>query len=99
MIRDQGIFEDQVVSGQVTQHLEQLSGLLQDLKFDNEYGNVINNEKLMVKIRNKVRILSNMLPSRKVLNLQSFDQLLQRISGLETVPEPSVANLNDDGMW
>jgi hypothetical protein len=99
LIRDQGIFEDQVVSGQVTQHLEQLSGLLQDLKFDNEYGNVINNEKLMVKIRNKVRILSNMLPSRKVLNLQSFDQLLQRISGLETVPEPSVANLNDDGMW
>lgn len=88
-----------MVSGQVTQHLEQLSGLLQDLKFDNEYGNVINNEKLMVKIRNKVRILSNMLPSRKVLNLQSFDQLLQRISGLETVPEPSVANLNDDGMW
>lgn len=94
-----GLIKLSEVDDQLSSHLNQLSELLSKIKIDNEYGSVISNEKLLVKIRNKVRIITNLLPSKKVLNLQSIDQLILKINGLEVITEPSVANLNDESMW
>ncbi|ODQ59370.1 hypothetical protein WICANDRAFT_44830, partial [Wickerhamomyces anomalus NRRL Y-366-8] len=45
------------LSGQAKSQLDQIVVLIDSIKTDNDYGNVVESEKIITKIRNKVRIL------------------------------------------
>ncbi|KAH3680135.1 hypothetical protein WICMUC_000536 [Wickerhamomyces mucosus] len=97
---DKGVGDD--LSPQAIIQISQIKLLINQIKIDNEYGNVIETEKILVKIRNKLRVLTNALPSdKKDFNLQNIDFMGRLISGLEVEKsnKPSIGNLNDDGMW
>lgn len=104
----QGIVETIVQSGlvqepasQLKHQVDQLIELINSIKMDNEYGNVVESEKLITKIRNKLRIVLNLMSSKKQLSLATLDDVASFVTGLsEDTPQTTIGNLtNDEGMW
>ena len=89
------------LSGQAKSQLDQIVVLIDSIKTDNDYGNVIESEKIITKIRNKVRILMNLLGNKKQLSLNAIDDVASTITGLkEDKSQTTIGNLtNDEGMW
>jgi len=81
--------------------LDQLKELINSIKTDNDYGNVIESEKTITKVRNKVRILLSLLDTKKALSLNILDDIASIITGTkEDKSQTSIGNLtNDEGMW
>lgn len=93
--------EGQELSGQAKNQLDQIVVLINSIKLDNDYGNVVESDKSITKIRNKVRILMNMLDTKKQLTLSALDDVAGFITGLnEDKSQTTIGNLtNDEGMW
>ncbi|CAM9019516.1 unnamed protein product [Wickerhamomyces anomalus] len=89
------------LSGQAKSQLDQIVVLIDSIKTDNDYGNVVESEKIITKIRNKVRILMNLLGTKKQLSLNALDDVASTITGLkEDKSQTTIGNLtNDEGMW
>lgn len=81
--------------------MDQLKELINSIKTDNDYGNVIESEKTITKVRNKVRILLSLLDTKKALSLNILDDIASIITGTkEDKSQTSIGNLtNDEGMW
>lgn len=95
------------LSTQANNNIAQIKELLSQITYDNDYGNVINTEKAITKIRNKIRVLINLLPiDKKSLNLNVMDGISRLMGGLvveegkKSIPNgPSIGGLTDEGMW
>ncbi|CCH42154.1 hypothetical protein BN7_1699 [Wickerhamomyces ciferrii] len=89
------------LNSQIHTQITLLKELLSGIKYDNDYGNVVESEKSIVKIRNKTRLLLNLVGSKKQLSLNSMDELNGVITGLEQdKSQQTIGSLtNDEGMW
>lgn len=88
-------------SSQLKHQVDLLIELINSIKMDNEYGNVVESEKIITKIRNKLRIVLNLISSKKQLSLATLDDVASFITGLsEDKSQTTIGNLtNDEGMW
>ncbi|KAH3678163.1 hypothetical protein WICPIJ_008921 [Wickerhamomyces pijperi] len=100
------------LSTQAANNIKQIKEFLTQITYDNDYGNVINTEKIITKIRNKMRVLVNLIPEldKKSCNLSNMDELSRFIGGLEGengngngknsgTTGTGIGALTDDGMW
>jgi hypothetical protein len=80
-------------------HLEQLRELIDSVNLDNDYNTVIAMDKIMSKIRNKVRILSAL--TGKKITLQRMEEFGAIITGLdeEHKKQVNLTDLGNEGVW
>lgn len=81
-------------------HMAQLRELVESINFDNDYNTVVAMDKLISKIRNKVRILSSSVIDRKI-TLQQLEEVADVITGLaeESNKQLNLTDLGNENVW
>lgn len=85
------------LSSQAESNLSQMRELLDQIKMDNESENVLESQRIMIKVKNKLRVLSNLI--KKQVTLNQLDDMANHVSGVEKEKTQANIALNDDGMW
>ncbi|CDR47448.1 CYFA0S32e00430g1_1 [Cyberlindnera fabianii] len=85
------------LSSQAESNLSQMRELLDQIKMDNESENVLESQRIMIKVKNKLRVLSNLI--KKQVTLNQLNDMANHVSGVEKEKTQANIALNDDGMW
>lgn len=73
-------------------HLQQLKELVAQLKLSNDYGDVVSNDKIINKVRNKLRLLTNSSVEKGYkVEFSEFDDICKKLNGIATKPNSSTA--------
>lgn len=68
-------------------HLQQLKELVAQLKPSNDYGDVVSNDKIINKVRNKLRLLTNSSAEKGYkVEFGEFDDICKKLNGIATNP-------------
>lgn len=71
-------------------HLQQLKELVAQLKLSNDYGDVVSNDKIINKVRNKLRLLTNSSVEKGYkVEFSEFDDICKKLNGIATKPNSS----------